>query len=376
VSTITIENTGLVYRNPIPHVRSVHAYFPSVACLDNGDMLATVVLGEAFEAANLRTHLCRSTDGGETWVHEGPLYPGTDDRLTSDACRITPLPDGGAVAFMVRHGRDDYPNEGLSNADTLGFVPTELLLLRTSDGGISWSGPSTLTPPLVGPSFELCSPITVLSDGRWVLPTSTWPGWDGDCPNGIRMIGMVSHDQGATWPEYWNVMNEPEGQIFFWESKIIELADGRLMAIAWVYDADEAKDRPNHFSLSSDGGTTWSRPISTGIIGQTMTPYPLADGRVLSVYRRMDEPGLWADVARIENDQWVSESSAPLWGHQVGGLTSQSDDMVHNFNVLRFGAPCVTQLSDGALFVAFWCYEDCVSEVRWIKLRVESVIAG
>ena len=42
--------TGLIYRNPIPHVKSIHAYFPSVAVNKYGGMLATLVLGEAFEA--------------------------------------------------------------------------------------------------------------------------------------------------------------------------------------------------------------------------------------------------------------------------------------------------------------------------------------
>ena len=56
-----ILDTGLLYRNPIPHVRSVHGYFPSVVSMDNGEMLATAVLGEAFEAPNLRTHVFLST---------------------------------------------------------------------------------------------------------------------------------------------------------------------------------------------------------------------------------------------------------------------------------------------------------------------------
>jgi len=44
---------------------------------------------------------------------------------------------------------------------------------------------------------------------------------------------------------------------------------------------------------------------------------------------------------------------------------------VHNFNVLRLGAPCITSLADGTIFIAFWCYEDCVSNIRWYKLTIE-----
>ncbi|MCP4645947.1 MAG: exo-alpha-sialidase, partial [bacterium] len=288
MAAIEVVSTGLIYKNPKPHVKSVHAYFPSVAALADGEMVATVVLGEAFEAANAHTHVCRSTDGGGTWAHEGLIYPGTSDRLTSDSSRITPLPNGDLVAFLVRSDRTDHPDEGLTNAETLGFVPTELMLLRSSDRGKTWTGPDLMEPALEGPAFELCSPITVLKDGRWVLPTSTWPSWDGHCPNGTKMVALVSHDAGKSWPEYWDVMKEPEGRVFFWESKIVELSEGRLLAVAWTYDDVAKADRPNHYSLSADGGKTWSAPASTGLIGQTLTPLVLADGRVLCVYARSE----------------------------------------------------------------------------------------
>ena len=52
LSNIKCTGTGLIYRNPKPHVRSVHAYFPSVVPVANGELLATLVLGDAFEASN------------------------------------------------------------------------------------------------------------------------------------------------------------------------------------------------------------------------------------------------------------------------------------------------------------------------------------
>lgn len=366
-----ILSTGLIYRNPIPHVHSVHAYFPSVVSMDNGEMLATAVLGEAFEAPNLRTHLFRSKDFGETWAHEGLLYPGVADRLLSDASRLTALGAGGLVAFTVRHDRTEHPDEGLTNPETLGFVPTELLLFRSADYGRTWSGPVTMDPPLEGPSFELCCPVTVLRDGRWIVPTSTWQSWEGYCPNGIRTIALVSRDAGITWPEYWDVMAEPGAKTYFWESKITELPDGRLLALAWAYDAVAGKDRPNQYTLSEDGGKTWSSPESTGLQGQTLTPMVLEDGRVLCVYRRMDTPGLWACRCRVEGARWVTEDHAPLWGAEARGLTGSSGNMSQNFTVLRFGAPCLTRCPDGTVFLAFWCYEDNVSVIRWFKLSVD-----
>jgi sialidase-1 len=274
------------------------------------------------------------------------------------------------VAFMVRHDRTEHPHEGLANPVTVGFVPTELLLARSQDGGRTWTSPAPLEPPLVGPSFELCAPITPLRDGRWLLPTSTWRGWDGDCPSAMRMIALVSPDRGSTWPQYVDVMRDPEGRVIYWESKVVELPDGRLLGVAWAYDEKAATDRPNHYALSRDGGRTWSAPASTGLQGQTMTPLVLEDGRVLCVYRRIDRPGLWANLSHFDGDTWVNDACEPLWGADVGGLTAANANMAQNFHVLRFGAPSLARLPDGTVFLAFWCYEDCVSVIRWYKVRV------
>lgn len=370
MSQIHIQDTGLIFRNPKPHVQSVHAYFPSVVMMTNGELVASVVVGEAFEAVNLHTHICRSTDHGKTWRCEGPVYPGTQERLTSDCARLTATPEGELVAFMIRHDRTGREQEGLTNPKTLGFVPTELMIARSEDYGHNWQYPEPFTPPLVGPSFEMCCPVTILSDGRWVIPTQTWPGWDGECPNGIRMVGLVSHDRGRTWPEYMDVMSEPESHVYFWESKIVELYDKRLLAVAWTYDADANHERPNHYALSSDGGKTWTKPASMDLCGQTLTPFVLPDGRILCVYRRIDSPGLWAVMARLVGEKWINESQTPLWGAGTAGLTSTSENMSHNFNVLRFGAPCLVQADDDTVFLAFWCYEDCVSVIRWYTLSV------
>ncbi len=313
--------SGLIYKNPKPHVKSIHAYFPSVVSMSNGEMLATIALGEAFESVDSHTYISRSTDNGNSWTLEGKIYPGTAERLTSDYARITDLGNGELVVFMVRSDRSEHPNEGLTNPQTLGFVPTELLLLRSKDFGRNWSEPQAITPPLVGPSFEICAPITVLSDGRWVISTQTWPGWDGRCPNGIRMVGLVSHDNGRSWPEYMDVMHSDDREIYYWESKIVEMNDGRLLAVAWAYDAESACDLPNHFAISEDGGKSWSNPIATDLQGQTLTPYVLDDDKILFVYRRMDKPGLWAGVSRIEANRWVTEYQYPLWGEKVSGLT-------------------------------------------------------
>lgn len=361
-------DSHLVYRNEIPHVFSVHAYFPSVVYLDNGDLLASFCLGEAFEAANLNSYISRSQDLGKTWEKEVPILKDNTESLRSNCVRLTAFDKGVVWAVLVVHDRRDHPRSGLANPENLGFVPTQTYLIKSFDYGHTWNEPELVTPPLVGPSFELCSPIIALEEGKLVWPTSTWRGWDGYCPNGMKMVGWVSGDEGNTWPDYVDVMSDTERGIIFWEGKIIELKNRTLLATAWAYDELNGKDLPNQYALSYDGGASWTKQASMSIFGQTMAIAEISEDQILSVYRRMDKPGLWASISSLEDERWVNNESFLLWAgtNNVSGNTAEN--MVTNFNELKFGAPCITLLPDGTVFVAFWCYENLVSNIRSIVL--------
>ena len=221
-SVLSNVTTGVLYKNPKPHVKSVHAYFPSVAAMPNGELLATYVLAEAFEAVNARLHVARSADGGQTWQQEGAIAPAgpTVSCRNLAGCRYRPTASWssswcGAIARIM-------PTKGLANPATMGFVPTEVLLVRSADCGRTWGKPEPIKPPLLGP-FELCSPVMFLRDGRWLWPTSTWQDWEGNRPDSGRMAAFVSTDRGRTWPAYLDVMRCPDNNLTFWESKIVEL---------------------------------------------------------------------------------------------------------------------------------------------------------
>ncbi len=366
-------DTGIIYRNPKPYLRSVHAYFPSVIVISGNELLATMVLGSAFESVDFHVHLARSLDSGKTWKMEGVLYESSGNTPTTETCRITRMPDGEIIALISTFDRSD-PEEGLTNHETLGFVPTEFVLLRSGDDGHTWIGPEPITPPLVGPAFEICCPILPLKDGRWLLPTSTWKGWDGDCPNGMKAVAFHSDDKGKTWPEYVDVMDNHTDHIIYWEQKIIELEGDRLLSVSWGYNEESGEDTPNQYAVSEDGGKHFGKPQSTGLLGQTLTPIRLDDGRILCIYRRMDKPGLWANISRIEGDRWINEADAPLWGARAEGLLKKgpTENMATDFNVLKFGAPCAVLLPGGDVFAAFWCVEDCVSNIRWFRFSIKT----
>ena len=72
--TIRLIDHHTVYDNPVPNLRSRHAYFPDLVALPSGELLALFMLGEAMEATDGTTMVSRSADGGRTWELQGPLH--------------------------------------------------------------------------------------------------------------------------------------------------------------------------------------------------------------------------------------------------------------------------------------------------------------
>ena len=360
--------SGNVYRNPKPHLRAIHGWHPSVSCLPDGELVATFDLGQGVESLDYRTYLARSTDAGKTWSEPLPvLLNDPVTRRNTHTIRTSLVAGGTLVGMGIRAYRDD-PEEGIINRANLGYVPADIFLLRSPDQGRTWSNPQPVTPPLVGPAFEMCHRILELADGRWLFPTSTWRDWNGNQPHGMQSIAFVSHDQGATWPEYLRIVDQFDRGVLSWEVGLTQLPDGRLVAVVWSFNEITGKSEPNRYAISTDG-QTFSPARENGIQGETAKLLTLADGRLLCVYRRLDKPGLWANLVRIEGDAWINLEEACLWQGTASGMMgvrSNSDEL----SGLKFGYPSLVQLPGGDVLVVFWCVEDCLHVIRWQRLEI------
>ena len=281
--------TGLVYRNPKPYLRAIHTWHPSVVLLDDGELVVSFDLGQAVEALDYRTYISRSADNAQTWSDPVRLFEETLDRPTTHTVRISRTADGTLLGFGSRAYRDDS-EQGLVNRETLGYAEMDLILLKSHDRGRTWEGPTTIEPPLVGPGFEMCHGIRELRDGRWLAPTSTWKGWNGETPNGMSAFALVSHDRGQTWPEAIQVMDAYDQGIIHWEQSLVELDDGRLLSVAWAVREESGQTLPTPYALSNGSGR-FGAPRPAGIHAQTAKILALRDGRILCMYRRHDRSG-------------------------------------------------------------------------------------
>jgi hypothetical protein len=365
---MTINNieTGLVYRNPFPECRSIHAWHPTLAIVEGGQLLVGFDLGEAIASRDYRTHMSRSADGGRTWSPPESMFADQDDRLQRQFVRIKRLRDGSLVATGARicPGHED---EESWNHETFGQRPTELIMLRSHDEGRTWEGPVVVQPPLEGP-FEICHTVVELDDGRWLWPVSITRGWDGSAPDGVKAIALVSHDAGRTWPEFLTLLDSYAQGVMHLECSLAQLPDGRLLSVSWAYDVASGTSGPLPYTLSSDGQSFFP-PRPTGILSETSKLLSLGDDRVLCVYRRTDKPGLWGNLVRIEGDAWVHEEEALLWegvATKMFGERSAGEELA----ALALGFPQPHRLPDGDVIVLFWCREGCIHNIRWVRFSV------
>ena len=362
-----IVDTGIVYTNPKPYLRTVHAIHPTIVDLGNGEMLCEYSLAQAQEAVDHLGYQSRSFDGGKTWQFEDRTIPVNTVRPSSHTVRLSKT-STGLVGFGARFWRDDPEVGMIANRENFGFVPMDLILIRSTDKGKSWSCPETIKPPLVGPGFEICHNILELPDGSWLAPCST-QRIDGLEFKERKVVVLISNDKGTPWTDYGVAFNGTEDGITHWETSVCHLKGNDLLAVTWPYHEASATHLPNRFAISHDGGHTFLPHGEIGISGQTVKALRLRDGRILLVYRRIDKPGMWTSLFDFDGAKWTLLSETPVWGANLvssgmPGVAGGSDEL----SALKFGFPQMVQLDSGEVFIVFWCFEDWSCCIRWSKI--------
>lgn len=368
MNSIEVVDTGLIYRNPKPAVHSKHAYFPSLIVMPDGELIATMDIGSAFEAADMRSFVCRSPDGGKTWSQPTKIFePDESSHRVSTTCRVSLLPDGSLMGWACLFDRSDTDN-GLVSPATDGFVRTRFAVVRSHDGGRTWSDTEPVSLPFDWDYFETCSP-PVPVDGRILVPSSPLRATDGTLPTIPNGVAFVSEDGGKSWPNATTIFFDRQGEPSAWELKLTRLTDGRLLAVCWSYDPKADGPMPNRWAVSVDGGVTFGPSRSTGIRGETCTPIALEDNHVLCVYRGYEKPGLRAHLAKIDGDHWEALTDIPVWSGPSYGQEKQESKWAQ-MRTLQLGLPTLVRLSDGEVLAAFWCVDDGVGNIRWYRFRM------
>ena len=152
---------------------------------------------------------------------------------------------------------------------------------------------------------------------------------------------------------------------------MIQLQDGRLLAVAGALDKDTGevgptpvRAEPRRPGLFRDHGVTGFRgqpPSSSSCPTAACSPPIGATTSQASGPRR-----------RGSGRRWINEETAPLWQGADFGHGRARSPAARSWRTLKFGFPQMLVRPDGDVMLVFWCEEDCIKNIRWLRIRVEA----
>ena len=256
--------------------------FPDVCRLQDGRLMcvfyaswAHVGLPDDAHPKGGRVSACFSSDEGKTWTPAQVVFDGPhDDRDPS----VVQLKDGRILCnFFTLRAKAGGGYRGIGS-----------WLVESSDNGVTWS------PPRIVSSYYCSSPIRELADGRLIL--GLYMEESGDAWGAVT----ISEDSGRTWSPPYDIPNG--GLKLDAETDVITLKDGRL------YAAQRTASESMRYSISEDGGKTWTVSKPMGFPGHCPYLHRTPEDIIVCAHRlpstslhySMDECQTWSDNVPVD----------------------------------------------------------------------------
>ena len=333
------------------------------------DLLCTFFAQKAMGVNDFEVMYSRSYDRGDKWTASKSVWPDMKNRYSIN-CSVSRSTEGELFLYGMKT-RIDRPGEPNWCDATQGLKQNELVYARSGDSGLTWTKPQVIPMPIAG-SAEAPGTMCILKNGRWIAPYSPYHTFDPALKvDRNQVVAMYSDDEGMNW-NHSVMLKFDDVNSSGAEAWVIELDDGRLLGTSWHLNQSDGSDYPNAYALSFDKGTTWTRTMSTGIMGQSTALAPCKEGKALFIYnqRKHGAPGVWLSLIKPTEAGFGVEANECVWKSETitkSGTTSGGHSEWTDFS---FGEPSVTVLPDHTLLVFLWCSHPSGSGVRYVKLKM------
>ena len=260
-------------------------------------------------------------------AQQGQIYRSTDRGRSWAQISQVPVPGDGQIESL------GILRDGTMLVGRFSSSPSRVSVLRSGDGGTTWSAPISIDPsPFDWMGGANCYRINQLPEGTVLMTcgflANSKLGLDGSWDGVFR-----SRDGGTTWGDFSYICRNGS------ETNLLRLTSGRMLA-ATRYQGprmaddfilmDDANTYRIQFiknvsvAVSEDQGYTWSPP-------RTVTRYfecpgdlvEMKDGTIVLSYNQKNVPfGPRAMVSRDQAKTWDSTLYMLGWWASSGGHTS------------------------------------------------------
>ena len=234
-------------------------------------------------------------------------------------------------------------------------------LIRSKDGGVSWSKPEALPEGFLGPIKN--KPVA-LGNGTLICPTSVeGDGWKihfelFDGGNNWRMAGKVPVPPAAATGAGANDEDKVPAAYQAIQPTILLHKNGTIQALS------RSKNRVILSTESKDGGMTWSALAATGLPNNNsgLDGVTLRDGRHLLVYNHVLPPAGDSKGERSPLNVAVS-SDGKRWD---AALVLEDD------HTGQYSYPSVIQSSDGMVHIVYTFHRKKIKYVEIDPSKLET----
>ena len=297
------------FAGPVPFVRlppggggplfAEHVHCPSIVACPNGDLLATFYTCRTEDGRELTVAASRLRRGAGEWDVAGVFYKAPDRNMHA------------TTVWADDHGLL-WHFQGISVAQ--GWESLALLCRTSGDSGATWSPPRWIDAEHRLRNMPVATAIGLADGHTIVLPCDAVTGGEG----GTAV--HVSGDGGRTWadpgagtPPPNFVAGATGGTIAGIHAKVVELRDGRLLALG----RGNAIGGHMPASTSADGGRTWT---------YAPTPFgPITGGQRLVLMRLREGPLLLVSFANDAGMAFTDGAGRTFTGHGMFAAVSRDD---------------------------------------------------
>jgi hypothetical protein len=240
-----------------------HNHQPSITWLPNGDLLAIWYSTRSEYGLVLTVVASRLRAGKKAWDPANVFFKASNHNMH------------GSSIFHDGHGTI-YHFNGMAPRGVTNWKRLALLLRTSKDNGVTWTPPTAIDDRLIARHQVISG--TLMTRGGVLIQNC-------DAGGGSKGTALhISHDGGKTWTDPGEGKPCPkfteggtgEGTIAGIHAKVVELRDGRLLALG----RGAAINGRMPMSISADLGKTWK---------YTASPFPPIGGGQRLVLKRLQE---------------------------------------------------------------------------------------